>query len=34
MNQTQFLENISKIHELFNANEAHLNGLSEGIQNE
>ena len=34
MNQTTFLENISKIHEIFNSNEAHLNGLAEGIQKE
>ena len=31
MNQTQFLENISKIHELFRENEKHLNTLSDGI---
>lgn len=34
MNQTLFLENISKIHQLFGENEAHLNSLAEGIQNE
>ena len=34
MNQTLFLENISKIHEIFNSNEAHLNGLAEGINSD
>ncbi len=28
MNTTQFLENISKIHDIFNAHEAHYNSLS------
>ncbi len=31
MNQAQFLENISRIHELFRENELHLNTLSDGI---
>ena len=31
MNKAQFLENISKIHDIFNAHEAHYNSLSEWI---
>ncbi len=31
MNKQQFLQNISRIHEIFNANESHLNTLSYGI---
>jgi len=34
MNKQQFLENISKIHDIFNAHEAHYNGLLNWINNE
>jgi len=31
MNKQQFLENISKIHDIFNSHESHYNSLSDGI---
>jgi len=34
MNKQQFLENISKIHDIFNKHEAHYNSLSNGINSE
>lgn len=34
MNKQQCLENISKIHDIFNTHEAHYNSLSKGISNE
>ena len=34
MNKQQFLENITRIHELFHANEKHLNSLSNGVSQE
>ncbi len=33
MNKEQFLENLSKIHAIFQEEEKHLNTLSHGIQN-
>jgi len=34
MNKQQFLENISKIHDIFNAHEAHYNALSQGVNDQ
>jgi hypothetical protein len=34
MNTQQFLENISKIHDIFNTHEQHYNALSNGINEE